>query len=479
MYLDGKPFEITRVDDWNVELMDRSVQNPQPRLEQKDSFMRLVQQNERSGFTDTYRQYSEIKSANPDSLVLYQMGDFFEAYGADAQTVSEALELNLASRSIGGNQRIQMCGFPANHLETYVNMLLDRGFDVVVSSLENGERSTRNIVSTNKEDPVQSKPVGRIDYLHTDGTVRESVEYTSPYQLEKDIKEENYYGVPFTVVFYKDKDGNTIPQNFISELDPQPKGVEIIDSPYLANDRADEMLRQAEQIAGENTLPPDERFFVIETDDGYAIWDDLTEAIYIDDEGVSEEFKSEWQANDYLEQVKKSVSEKEAAEWLYVERAKQDTSAKPVSYTHLRADTEKHSFLIRCNPARGDYNFYCYCYVREWLDRHMEKASRGIRFITPDYKEKFKIPDGDKIRITLSDGEQLDRTCRYIDDYHLEVGSNLYHICEFAERMEQNGNTVIPLRSSLPEPVSYTHLDVYKRQVLMDMSLIPHPSILM
>ena len=140
-------------------------------------------------------------------------------------------------------------------------MLLDRGFDVVVSSLENGERSTRNIVSTNKEDPVQSKPVGRIDYLHTDGTVRESVEYTSPYQLEKDIKEENYYGVPFTVVFYKDKDGNTIPQNFISELDPQPKGVEIIDSPYLANDRADEMLRQAEQIAGENTLPPDERFF--------------------------------------------------------------------------------------------------------------------------------------------------------------------------------------------------------------------------
>lgn len=39
----------------------------------------------------------------------------------------------------------------------------------------------------------------------------------------------------------------------------------------------------------------------------------------------------------------------------------------------FRADTEKYSFLIRCNPARGDYNFYCYCYVREWLDRHMER----------------------------------------------------------------------------------------------------------
>lgn len=324
--LDGKPFEITRVDDWNVELMDRSVQNPQPRLERKDSFMRLVQQNERSSFTDTYREYSEIKEDNPDSLILYQMGDFFEAYGADAQTISEALELNLTSRSIGGNQRTQMCGFPSNRLETYVNMLLDRGFDVAVSSLENGEHNTRNIVSTNKEDPVQSQPVGRIDYLHTDGTVRESVEYTSPYQFEKDIKEETFYGVPFTVIFYKDKDGNTVPQNFIGSLDPPPQSVEIIDSPYLANDRADEMLRQAEKIAEENALPPDERFFVIETDEGYAIWDDLTEAIYIDDEGVSEEFKSEWQANDYLEQVKKSVSEKEAAEWLYVERTKQNTS---------------------------------------------------------------------------------------------------------------------------------------------------------
>ena len=280
-------------------------------------------------------------------MVLYQMGDFFEAYGADAQTVSEALELNLASRSIGGNQRTQMCGFPANRLETYVNMLLDRGFDVAVCSLESGERSTRNIVSTNKEDPVQSQPVGRIDYLHTDGTVRESVEYTSPYQFEKDIKEENYYGVPFTVVFYKDKDGNTIPQDFISSLDPQPKGVEIIDSPYLANDRA-----------AENTLPPDERFFVIETDDGYAIWDDLTEAIYIDDEGVSEEFKSEWQANDYLEQVKKSVSELDTAKALIDEYCREEferdegadyTDLSNVELAYTTTEDDKHEIQARVN----------------------------------------------------------------------------------------------------------------------------------
>ena len=305
------------------------------------------QEKEKSRFSAAYREYSEAKHDNPDSLVLYQMGDFFEAYGEDAQTVSEALELNLTSRSIGNNQRTGMCGFPANRLEIYVNMLLDRGFDVAVSSLENGERHIRNIVSSNKEDPVQSQPVGRIDYLHTDDTVRESVEYTSEYQFASDIREEAYYGVSFKVVFYKDKEGNTIPRDFAEHLDPPPQSIEIIDSPYLVNDRA-----------AENTLPPNERFFVIETDDGYAIWDDLAEAIYIDNEGVSEEFKSEWQANDYLEQVKKSVSELDMAKALIDEYCRDEfereegadyTDLSNVEIAYTTTEDDKHEIQARVN----------------------------------------------------------------------------------------------------------------------------------
>lgn len=117
----------------------------------------------------------------------------------------------------------------------------------------------------------------------------------------------------------------------------------------------------------------------------------------------------------------------------------------------FRADTEKYSYMLRCNSEKGEYNFYIYAYERQWLDRHMKNASKGIRFIDSAYNEKFRIPDGDNIQITLSDGEKMERFCRYIDEYHLEVGSNLFHICEFAERMEQAGNTVIPIRSSLPE----------------------------
>ena len=106
----------------------------------------------------------------------------------------------------------------------------------------------------------------------------------------------------------------------------------------------------------------------------------------------------------------------------------------------FRVDTEKHAFLLRCNPTKGDYNFYCYCYVKEWLDKHIQKAEQGIRFIDPQYKELFRIPDGGKVFVTTSWGEKREYPCRFIDEYHTEVGSNLYHICEFAERMQKNGD---------------------------------------
>ena len=117
----------------------------------------------------------------------------------------------------------------------------------------------------------------------------------------------------------------------------------------------------------------------------------------------------------------------------------------------FRVNTQDYAYLLRLNPSPGDYNFYVYCYKRDYLDRNMRNAEHGIRFITPSYKEKFRIADGDSIRITFSSGETQDRPCRYVDETHLEVGNNLYHICEFAERMQHGGILVIPLRQSLPE----------------------------
>ena len=121
-----------------------------------------------------------------------------------------------------------------------------------------------------------------------------------------------------------------------------------------------------------------------------------------------------------------------------------------------RADTAHYSYMLRVTPKRGEYNLYCYCYLRQWLESHMNRAEKGIRFITPHYQEKFRIADGDRIRLVMECGDNREMTCRYIDDYHMEVtgqtGSTVYHICEFAEIWEQNVCTeMIPLRKSLPE----------------------------
>ena len=115
----------------------------------------------------------------------------------------------------------------------------------------------------------------------------------------------------------------------------------------------------------------------------------------------------------------------------------------------LRVDSARYSYFILCNPQSKDNCLYLYAYSTESLEHHMKKAERGIRFITPDYKEKFRVADGERIRIIGADGNFRDRICRYIDDYHFEIeggfGGTLYHICQFAELCEKTGSQVIPL----------------------------------
>lgn len=84
------------------------------------------------------------------------------------------------------------------------------------------------------------------------------------------------------------------------------------------------------------------------------------------------------------------------------------------------------------------------------MNRHIDRARQDIRFIDSRYKELFRLPDGEQIIVINADGQKRDFTCRYIDETHLEVGNNLYHICEFAERMERSGSAYQPKEIPLP-----------------------------
>ena len=94
------------------------------------------------------------------------------------------------------------------------------------------------------EEPDTGEPldaplsVGRIDFLGTNGSVGESVEYTDAEEFVAAIKEENHAGAPMRIVLYRDGQGQTIPQDFLAELDPPPQGFQVIDMAQAQLERA-------------------------------------------------------------------------------------------------------------------------------------------------------------------------------------------------------------------------------------------------
>lgn len=114
----------------------------------------------------------------------------------------------------------------------------------------------------------------------------------------------------------------------------------------------------------------------------------------------------------------------------------------------FRVDTNKNAYLIRCIPYKSDYNFYVYAYDRASLNRHIANAEKGIRFITPAYKELFRLKDGGKIKVIYSNGDTDIKACRFIDEYHTQIDNNIYHICEYAERCQRAGTTVVQADNS-------------------------------
>ena len=77
-------------------------------------------------------QYIEIKSANPDSLLFYRMGDFYELFFDDAEQASKALGIVLTKRGKHQGADIPMCGVPVHAADDYLQKLIAEGFRVAV-----------------------------------------------------------------------------------------------------------------------------------------------------------------------------------------------------------------------------------------------------------------------------------------------------------------------------------------------------------
>src|SRR6201984_423782 len=104
--------------------------------------------------TPVMEQYTEIKAANPDCLLFYRMGDFYELFFDDAEIAARALGIVLTKRGKHLGRDIPMCGVPVHRADEYLNRLIALGHRVAVCEqledpAEARKRGSKSVVKRN------------------------------------------------------------------------------------------------------------------------------------------------------------------------------------------------------------------------------------------------------------------------------------------------------------------------------------------
>ena len=121
----NKQNEVPVIDD-----IDEEYVSDEPVIPKADE--QPVAQEEKSTILPYYAEYLRVQKANPDSIVVYRLGDFYEVIGEKAEQAATILDLTLTGRNVGLPERVPMCGFPYHVTEQYIEKLLDKVSVVVV-----------------------------------------------------------------------------------------------------------------------------------------------------------------------------------------------------------------------------------------------------------------------------------------------------------------------------------------------------------
>ena len=121
----NKQNEVPVIDD-----IDEEYVSDEPVIPKADE--QPVAQEEKSSVSSFYAKYSELQKANPGSIVVYRLGDFYEVMGEKAEQAATILDLTLTGRNVGLDERIPMCGFPYHVADRYFGKLTESVSVVVV-----------------------------------------------------------------------------------------------------------------------------------------------------------------------------------------------------------------------------------------------------------------------------------------------------------------------------------------------------------
>ena len=97
--------------------------------------------------TPMMKQFFDLKAKNPDAILLFRCGDFYETYCDDAVTASNILGITLTRRNNGGNSgQTEMAGFPYHALDTYLPKLIRAGHRVAICDQLEDPKLTKKLV---------------------------------------------------------------------------------------------------------------------------------------------------------------------------------------------------------------------------------------------------------------------------------------------------------------------------------------------
>ena len=99
-----------------------------------------------SSLTPMFRQYRALKQQEPESILLFRMGDFYEMFFEDAQVASPLLELALTARGRGTDSVVPMCGFPHHQLDHYTGVLVRARRKVAICDQVEDPRKAKGLV---------------------------------------------------------------------------------------------------------------------------------------------------------------------------------------------------------------------------------------------------------------------------------------------------------------------------------------------
>lgn len=100
----------------------------------------------REKLTPMMQQYLEVKDENPDAILFFRLGDFYEMFFDDAITASRELELTLTRRSAGLEEKAPMCGVPYHVASSYIYKLIDKGYKVAICDQVEDPKEAKGIV---------------------------------------------------------------------------------------------------------------------------------------------------------------------------------------------------------------------------------------------------------------------------------------------------------------------------------------------